>query len=290
MKKTLALLAVALCACGFAAAGCSLASPEDEGPAIEDRLAAQQAISEADGLFDKGKFYKAYKSYEKGLRLYPSHPQREKIVRREIEEIGLKFLDGSIKVGWFGTGFLARPRPEVGVDIVRAVVLRHGKQGYEFLADAQYRLATHIFERRRYGEAEIEFKFLIKNFKDSYWTTISEFLLAESLYLQNQGAKFDKGTLDDAQEHYMLFLEKSAAGVGASEEERAVRARERLETIRNTKAEKEYLKGKFYFEQRQYRAAAAVLREIAPLYPGTVWAERADALLAKAQHKIDQER
>lgn len=284
MKKTLLLLAVALCA-----AGCQLAAPEDEGPAIEDRLAAQQAISEADTLFDRGKFYKAYKAYEKGLRLYMRHPRREEIVRREIEEIGLKFLDGTIKVGWFGTGFLARPRPGLGEEIVRAVVLRHSKQGYEFLADAQYRLATHIFERRRYGEAEIEFKFLIKNFKDSYWTTISEFLLAESLYLQNQGAKFDKGTLDDAQEHYMIFLEKSAAGP-ASEDERAARARERLETIRNTKAEKEYLKGRFYFEQRQYRAAAAVLREVAPQYPGTVWAERSDALLARAQEKIDKER
>ncbi len=287
MKKIFALFVFALCA---SAAGCALAGPDGEGPVIEDRLAAQEAISKAEQLFDRGKFYKAYKGYERGLRLYPRHPQREKIVRREIEEIGLKFLNGSIRVGWFGTRFLARSRPEVGVDIIRKVILRHHKQGYEFLADAQYRLATYMFERRRYEEAQLEFEFLIKNFKDSYWTLISEFLLAESLYLQNQGAKFDRGTLDDAQEHFRRFLDRSGVGPGATEDERVEQARERLETIRNTKAEKEYLKGRFYFESGRYRAAAFVLRDIPARYPATVWAEEADKLLAETQKKIDEER
>ena len=287
MRKLFALSLLAVCITG---AGCSLGVPEDEGPAIEDQLAAQEAINQADQLFDRGKFYKAYKAYERGLRLYRRYPQREKIVRREIEEIGVRFLDGTIKVGWFGTGFLARPRREVGVDIIRQVVMKHRREGYEFLPDAQYNLATYLFDRQRYEEAQIEFEFLIRNFGDSYWTTISEFLLAESLYLQNQGARFDRGTLDDAQEHYTRFLERSGTGLGPVGDERTSRARERLDAIRNTKAEKEYLKGEFYFKREQYHAAKIMLEGVSGRYAGTVWADEAEKLLAKTQRKLDEER
>jgi len=275
-----------LCA---AFAGCKSAPSEDEA-LIEDRAAAQKAIDEADKLFDTGKYYKAYQQYEQGLRLFMRHPRREEIVKREIQDIGLTFLDGTIKVGWFGTNLFRRKQPELGVEIIRKVVLKNYRQGYDFLPDAQYKLATFLFSEERYEEAQLEFEFIIKHFKDSYWTMISEFLIAECYYRENQGAKFDQGTLDDAQEHFQKFLEKNETGLGAADDQHVAQARERLETIRNTKAEKEYIKGQFYFEHGKYRAAAALLRDIPVKYPGTVWADKADQLLAEAQGKIDAER
>lgn len=286
MRKILVLFILAACA---AAAGCKSAPGENE-PVIEDRVASQKAIDEADILFSKGKFYKAYQKYEEGLRLYVRNPRREEIVKREIEDIGLKFLDGTIKTGWFGTNLFRSAHPELGVEIVRKVVLRSSKQGYAFLPDAQYKLATYLFKNERYEEAQREFEFLIENFKDSYWTTISEFLLAESFYLQNQGARFDEGTLADAQKHYEKFLEKAAGGVGRTDEKYVTQARARLEAIRNTMAENQYLVGKDYFDHGRYRSAAYVLRRVPTQYPGTTWADKADQLLAKAQKKIDEER
>jgi outer membrane protein assembly factor BamD (BamD/ComL family) len=286
MKKLLALFMLALCA---AFAGCK-STPSENEPVVENRAAAQKAIDEADRLFDKGKYYKAYQQYEQGLRLFMRHPRREQIVKREVEEIGLKFLDGTVRTGWFGTNLFRRPQPELGVEIIRKVVLKNYRQGYDFLPDAQYKLATYLFNEQRYEEAQLEFEFIIKNFKESYWTTISEFLIAECFYRQNQGARFDQGTLDDAQEHFMKFLEKSETGLGAADDQHVAQARERLETIRNTKAGKEYLKGQFYFEQGKYRSAAALLRDIPVKYPGTVWADKADQLLAMAQKMIDAER
>jgi outer membrane protein assembly factor BamD (BamD/ComL family) len=286
MKRTFALIALAACA---AFAGCKSAPSGDEA-VIEDRVAAQKAIDEADRLFDSGKFYKAHQQYDMGLRLYARHPRREEIVKREIEDIGLKFLDGTIKTGWFGTNLFRSRHPELGVEIIRKVVLKNFKQGYAFLPDAQYKLATHLFNSQRYEEAQLEFEFLIKNFKDSYWTTISEFLLAESLYRQNQGARFDQKTLVDAQAHFNAFLERSQTGVEGADDAHVAEARERLETIRNTMAQNQYLIGEFYYGQRKYRAAAEALRIVPAQYPGTVWADRADQLLAKVQQKIDEER
>jgi outer membrane protein assembly factor BamD (BamD/ComL family) len=286
MKKLLALFMLALAA---AFAGCKSAPSGDE-PVIEDQAAAQKAIDEADQLYDKGKYFKAYNKYEEGLRLYMRNPRRAEIVRREVEDIGLRFLDGTIRTGWFGTNLFSRPHPDVGVDIVRKVVLRNYRQGYDFLPDAQYKLATYLFSEGRYEEAQLEFEFIIKNFKDSIWTTISEFLIAECYYRENQGAMFDQATLDDAQEHFQKFLERSESGIGSADDEHVAQARERLETIRNTKAEKEYLKGEFYVQQGRYRAAAELLRDIPVKYPGTVWADKADQLLATTQAKIDAER
>lgn len=209
-------------------------------------------------------------------------------MRREIDQIGYKFLDGTIKTGWFGTGFLRHSNPEQGVEIIRKVVLRNHAQGYDFLPDAQYRLAKYLFDHERYEEAQLEFEYLINSFKDSIWVTISEFLLGESFFLTNQGAAYDEGSLNNAQTHYEKFLELS--GATATADPHVAKAHERLETIRNRKAEKEYLKGEFYFKNRKWRAAAEVLRPVPAKYPGTVWADKADKLLAKAQAKINEDR
>ncbi len=268
-------------------AGCR--SAPDEEVVMRDVRKGQEIIAGADALFDRGKYYKAFLEYEKGLKYYPDSPRREEIARREITEIGYGYLDGKIKHGWFGTGLFARPRRERGVEIIQQTVRGHLSRRYPFLADAQYRVATYLFEEGEHARAEHEFEYLLENFKDSYWTTISEFLLAESLFLQNMGPKFDQGTLDDAKYHYEEYLKRIGRAGEEGSEERAEKARERLAKIHRHKAEKIYLIGKAYYRSGDYRASRFQLRLVPAGYGDTEWATMAGELLKEVQAKIDEE-
>ncbi|MFH1550661.1 MAG: hypothetical protein ABIH04_08890 [Planctomycetota bacterium] len=281
-----ALVAVALVAAALAS-GCR--SVPDEEVIVRDVRKGQEIIAGADALYDRGKYYKAFLEYEKGLQYYPDSPRREEIVRREITEIGYGYIDGKIKHGWFGTGLFARPRPEKGVEVIQQTVRSHLSQRYPFLADAQYRVATYLFDEGEHARAEHEFEYLLENFKDSYWTTISEFLLAESLFLQNMGPKFDQGTLDDAKYRYEEYLRRIGKDGGGGSEERAEKAQERLAKIHLLKAEKIYLIGKAYYRSGDYRASRFQLRLVLAGYGDTEWATKAGEMLKEVQAKIDEE-
>jgi tetratricopeptide (TPR) repeat protein len=266
-------------------AGCA-AMPEEEA-VVRDVKKGQEIIAGADLLFDQGRFYKAFLEYENGLRYYPDIPRREEIVRREIEQIAYPYLDGKIKHGWFGTGLFATPRRRRGVEIIQQVVRSNVSRRYGFLADAQYKAATWLFDEGEFGLAQHEFEYLLENFKDSYWTTVSEYLLAESFFKQNMGPRYDQGTLDDAKYHYEEYLRRIEASGSTGDEERVKKAQEQLAKIHLLKAEKDYLIGRWYARMGDWRAARQQLRLVMAYYGDTDWAPKAEKLLKEVQAKIE---
>ncbi len=272
----------------IASAGC-YAMPEEE-IYIRDIRKGIAILAEADELFDRGEFYKAYRQYERGLKFYPDCPRRAQIVSREITQIGYAYLDGQIKHSFLGTGLFKHETPERGIEIIQTVVRSHISQRYSFLADAEYKIGTWLFERGEYYRAAYEFEYILDNFEGSYWTTIVEFLLAESYYLQNIGPAFDQATLDDAAKYFHIYLDKMETSGGApGSEERTALAKKRLEKIHRLKAEKIFINGMFYYNMSDWRAARFEFRKLPADFGDTEWATEAERMLEETQARIDEE-
>ncbi len=283
MRKTILI-------CGLAClviAGC-YATPEEE-VYIRDIRKGREIIAKADELFDRGKFFKAYQEYERGLKYYPDNPRRHEIVEKEITQIGYPYLDGKIKHGLFGTRLLASPRREKGVSIIQDIVRTHLGRKYKFMHNAQYKVATYLFEAGENARAAHEFKYLLENFKDSSWTTISEFLLAESYYRENMGPKYDQGTLDDAAYHFKRYVTKVETSATTDAAERVKISRERLRTIHLLKAEKIYINAMFYLRRENYRAARYEMQKILADYGDTEWAAKAGQRLGEIKAALKEE-
>ncbi len=272
----------------IATAGC-YATPDDE-IFIRDIRKGATILANADELFDKGQFYKAYRQYERGLKYYPDCPRRAQIVSREIEQIGYAYLDGKIKHSFLGTGLFKHTSPERGIEIIQAVIRSHIRQRYSFLDDAQYKVGTWLFKQGEYYRAAYEFEYLLDNIENSKWTTLAEFLLAESYYLQNIGPAFDQATLDDAAKYFNIYLAKTRTSGGApGATEREALANKRLEKIHQLKAEKIFINGMFYYDLADWRAARFEFRKLPAEYADTEWATKAEHMLEETQARINEE-
>jgi outer membrane protein assembly factor BamD len=152
--------------------------------------------------------------------------------------------------------------------------------GHERADYAQFRLAESEFKSRDYELASVEYQILITNYGYSEYVDDAVFQMGVCSW--NQAPKFprDQQKAVDALSRFNQFLLTYPDNLRASE------ARSYVRQINTRLAEKAYSSAKWYYRQREPKAALVYCEKIIRDYPDNeYWA---DALLLKGQILVDR--
>ncbi len=152
--------------------------------------------------------------------------------------------------------------------------------GHERADYAQYQLAECQFQSRDYALAAVEYQLLINNYGYSEWVDEAVFQLGVCAWKEAPKYPRDQQKAVEALSRFNQFLQTYPDNARASE------ARAYVREINGRLAQKAYSAAKWYYRQREPKAALVYCDKIIRDYPDNeYWAE---ALLLKGQILIDR--
>ena len=215
-------------------------------------------------LEEQGEYYKAFKDYRKTLQVYPSTMRFEDILEREYQ-IANHFLGGR-KRKVLGLAAIL-PARDKAIEIFESLVEDGPFSHYGELA--QYKLGLAHAALGNYEQAVSAFEQLVVRYPESPLVDDARFQIALASLKGTFRATYDQSPTDLAIRELEVFT-REYAGSELLED-----ARQRIETLKDRRAQHEYQVGQFY-ERRKRRAAAAIYyHELIERYPGTSWAAKA---------------
>lgn len=190
-------------------------------------------------------------------------------------KLGTAHFDGEIP-GFFIFG----ADKGYGVDILEHMHLHY--RNHSLADDALMRVADWHLKQRNYEDAVDTLKRLLAEYPRSEHMLWSRFQLARTLWLLNQGALYDERLLLQSKRAFEDYI--GTAKILRRTEEQGDRiqlAEQMLEKIRERRAEKDYLVGRFYERRGHPKSAVYYYRHCVRAFPGTEHA-------GKAQGRIER--
>ncbi len=152
--------------------------------------------------------------------------------------------------------------------------------GHERADYAQFKLAETEFKARDYALASVEYQILIANYGYSEWVDDAVFQMGVCAWSEAPKYPRDQQKSVDALSRFNQYL------LTYPDNPRASEARDYVRQINSRLAQKAYSSAKWYYRQREPKAALVYCEKIIRDYPDNeFWA---DALLLKAQILIDR--
>lgn len=152
--------------------------------------------------------------------------------------------------------------------------------GHERVDYAQFQLAESYFKAEEYGLAAVEYQILIANYGYSEWVDDAVFQLGVCSWREAPRYPRDQQKSVDALGRFNQFL------LTYPDHLRSAEARDYIRKINSHLAEKAYGAAKWYYRQREPRAALVYCEKIIREYPDNeFWAQ---ALLLKGQILADR--
>ncbi len=250
--------------------------PRDARDVLENWLADNQADPRYfEGLFLMGETYFETGDFWKAVEHYHTVAENTagelfRMANRRCVDVARAFLSGEKRIVW---RILRLPAYDEGIEILDRVFERVpgtplGELALKLKADFYYR-------RGDLDLAQDEYAFLAQQYPSGRYIQIAMLRSAEAAEAAFPGIKFDDLPLVEAEERYRQFRE--AFPTYAAQEN----VTERLEGIRQLRAEKDLYIARWYERTRQPAAAVFYYREILDDYPGTLAADEAQARLAE---------
>jgi len=217
-----------------------------------------------------GDLMKAYEWYERILDNHAGTPWADRALRRELI-IAEMFLFKGVKQ-WVWGGVLRVSATEEALDILNRLIDQRAPG--TALAEQALRLkADYHYNAGEFLEAEIDYARLARDYPRGRYERLALLRSADAAFAGFAGVDFDDKPLLEADERYRRYADQypdSAAAEGVGQ---------RLERIRENRAEKEFRTGRFYERTHQTRAAAYYYRFVVDKWPDTTAARDARARL-----------
>lgn len=216
----------------------------------------------------RGRYWDAYKWYERQLAAYPNGTFFARALDREYK-IGDAFMDGRKRRAMKILRLSAR---DDGIDILMRIVAH--APGTLIAERAMLRIADYHYDREQYLEAIKAYDHFVRSNRQSRQLAYAMLRAAKGTVMLYRGVEFDIAPLLDATVRFQVLRD---AFPKLAQRENADTI---LEEIRLQQAHKQYHTGRFYQRTHHLKAARAYFRSVLARYPGTEWAE-------KAKEKLD---
>ncbi len=221
-----------------------------------------ERYQEADYLM--GETYYLAKDYWKAVERYQTVAENSSgelfhLANGRCVDVARAFLSGQKRILW---GIFRLPAQADGVEILDRVWQREpGSQ----LGEIALRLkGDYYFGNGDMELAQDEYAGLVKQYPSGRWAQMAMLRTAEAAEASFPGTRFDDRPLIEADERYRQF-EKAYPGYAEREN-----VDQRLEGIRQQRAEKDLDIAKWYERTKRTDAAEFYYRQVLKLWPGTL--------------------
>jgi outer membrane protein assembly factor BamD len=223
----------------------------------------------------RGDYYKAFKEYRKAIQVYPSTQRFEEILEREYQ-IANHFLAGR-KRKVFGTAALL-PARDKAIEIYEAIVTDGPFSEYGQLA--QYKLGLAHLALENFEQAVAAFEQLITNYPDSPLIDDARYHIALASLKGTFKPGYDQSPTDHAIRELAAFEREYPASELLEE------AENRLENLKEQRAQHEFQVGQFYERRKRLASAVVYYQAIIDRYAETSWAPKAAARLEVLEKRL----
>ncbi|HDY65134.1 MAG TPA: outer membrane protein assembly factor BamD [Phycisphaerae bacterium] len=235
-----------------------------------DSPACEEAMNLAgQALINRGRYWDAYKWFERQISSYPNGAFFERALDREYL-IADAFLNGRKRRAM---KIFRVPAADDGIEILTRISVH--APGTKIAERSLLRVADFHFHRAEYAEAVNVYDDFIKSHPQSDRRQYAMLQAAKSFLLSFRGVKWDDATLLDARKRFEVFAQ---AFPRTAERENIAGI---LEEIRLTLAHKVYHTGRFYERTKHHQAAAFYYQKVMRQYPDTHWAQSARGRLER---------
>ena len=212
----------------------------------------------------KADYYEAFLAYRKTIQVYPSTSRFEEILER-MYQLGNYFLSGK-KRRILGTVAIL-PARDKAVEMFQAVTEDGPFSEYGELA--QYKLGVAHLALGEYEEAVKAFEQLLERYPKSPLADDAKFQIAQASLKGTFRAGYDQSPTAQAIKELEEFVEKNQSSTLSAE------ALERLQTLRQRRAQHDFEVAQFYEQRKAYESALVYYEGVVQDYADTDWAARA---------------
>jgi len=219
-----------------------------------------------------GKYYDAYKAYQKGIEKYPFSQDIMEMTRRQYE-IGKMFLEGQVKqsMGSFLVG------DEPAIEIFNSVL--ENAPYSEFAASSQYKLGLALLKIKRLYEANEAFQKVLDDYPNSEWVESAKYQIAVVTAKVSGGFAYDQASTVSARKQFEGLLESYPDAQFSQE------AKQRAGQLKEEEAEGHYKIARFYKKQKAFESARIYYQYVIDNYPASKWAGEARKQLLELEGK-----
>ena len=228
--------------------------------------AAENEVAAEDAKPKRGDVMQAHKWLEELLEGWPGTELADRAIRKEIiiAEM-LLFKDRKQKI-WRGMLWLSGK--EEALKMLDRVIDDWARDTP--VAEQALRIkADYHYLNAEFDEAETAYARLYRDFPRGRYTKVALLRSGESALARFPGAEFDSADLVEAEVYFNDFQQRYAPESGE------YGIPEKLARIRESRAQKEYLVGRYYERTRATDAAVYYYRLVEQSWPETTWAAEA---------------
>ena len=215
-----------------------------------------------DAYFEGKNYYRAYEQYEEVVESTAGDLFHGALAKEK--DVALAFLSGEKRIVW---GFLRLPAQDEAIEILDRIWER--VPGTRLGEDALRIKADYFFDRGDMDLAQDEYAFVAREYPSGRFAQFAMLRSAEAAEAAFPGTKFDDRALLEAQERYRQVQETYPA---YAERENVP---QRLEGIRQSRAEKDLDIARWYERTREPQAAEFYYRLVIADWPETLAAAEA---------------
>jgi len=234
--------------------------------------AADTEVSSEEANANSGDLMQAYRWYEELLEGWAGTELADRAIRRELI-VAEMFLFKGKKQRVFKGAFRVGATDEALTMLDR---IANEWAPNTPLAEQALRLkADYHYDAGEFEEAEEAYARLNREFGRGKYRRFALLRSGESALARFPGVKFDDADLLEAEVYFTDFEAKYPTYAAEAD------VASRLERIKDSKAEKDFLVGEYYERTKKTNAAIYYYRRVAATWPGTSWAVQANEKLGK---------
>jgi len=241
-------------------------------PKEQFKYAEKSRLRIAQYYYDRHKYLKAAKEYQKAIDGYHSPDKLEMIANIQKRIANYFFTDPTMRKNKKGYEKAA---------IVYSMVIKNmsfSKNTDEF----QYRIGLCYQREGKLEEAAKEFRKLISNYPNSVWIDDAYYWIAVGSVTPSSSSSYDQSSTDAAIDGLAKFSESFPNSNLCSLAER------KIKELQDVKARKDYEIAEFYNKQNNKRAAEIYYKQVLKTYSFSKWAVLAERKLKEIQTKGDK--
>ncbi len=233
----------------------------------DPRLRERSLFKRAEAYWSGARYGEAHRAYAFFVSRHPGSRHAGEAKERAMgcalrfAEVGdPNYLFGLIRVGssW-----------RTGVDLLRDFLRRYPRE--KFSARFYFLLGRFLVKIGIDPDAEIEFKFLVKEYPESPYAAQALVGIGEIQLRAFKGVTYDLRPLLEAKRHFRRFVEE----YGALDRNLTAAVQGQITRIGELEAEKQYRNAEYYLRRGYPKSALLYFRYIVKSHAGTSWAGKA---------------
>ena len=223
---------------------------------------------------EQGKYYFAYKNYQKTLDDYPYTKRMEEILEREYNIANIFQTEETPKL----------MELELSISMDRAVeiykkIVENAPFG-EYADKSLYKMAECYRRMMKYKEAIDAYEKIIKDYPESRLVPEAKYQLAYTRYEASLAPEYDQESTEEALKEFKQIKKTTAVPAIAEEAEKV------LDELKTKKANSIMKIAEFYEKRGKYKSAVIYYKDVTGKFSGTSVAEEAQKRIDRLQKRI----